>query len=638
VTATSPPAAGGELDSPATAAAPSRLDRVEAGVLVAALALATLLPLLEAIGRPLGGLHIPGSELYLQQLTLWLAFLGGLAATRQGKHLTLSMVELVREGRSRRLAHLLALAVAAAVTAVLAYASAMLVASNRQEGNVLPGGIPEWLSECVMPLALAGMAVLFAWRAAERWPGRLAAFAAIGLAFAVGLFPAQASSLRWPVVALVIAGALLGAPVFTAMGGIALFLFFADGTPVAAVSAEVYRLIHSPTLPAIPLLTAAGYVLAESAASSRLVRFFRALFGWMPGGIAVMVAAVCAVFTTFTGGSGVTIIALGGLVYPILRKDGYPERFSLGLVTAAGSLGLLFPPSLPVILYSVVASSSQKLSVPAESLYLAGLLPGLLLVILVALYGIHVGRKNPPQGRQPFAWKEVALSGWAAKWELLLPLIIILLFASGVTSMVETAAAALAYTVIVECFITRDISLRRELPQVVLRSAALIGAVLLLLSIAMGLTGYLVEAQVPDQLLAWVQLHIHSQIMFLLVLNVLLLVLGSVLEIFSAIIVLAPLIAPIGAAFGVNPVHLGVIFLANLELGFLFPPVGLNLFLSSTRFGTPLTKLYRTVLPFLVILAIGVLLITYIPDLSLGILKLLGSPDAAPIPAAAVAP
>ena len=591
---------------------------------MAALALATVVPLVDAVGRPLGGFHIPGSALYVQQLTLWLAFVGGLAATRRGTHLTLSTAQLFAEGSAaRRAARLLAFAAAAAVVAVLAYASANLVASNRQQGNVLPGGLPEWVSECVMPVALGLMALRFAWGAGEGWRSRAVAVAAIGLAFGIGLVPAHAGALVWPLALVVVGAALLGAPVFVAMGGLALVLFFSDGTPVAAVSAEVYRLIASPTLPAIPLLTAAGYVLAESGASSRLVRFFRALFGGMPGGMAVMVAAVCALFTTFTGGSGVTIIALGGLVYPMLREDGYPEAFSLGLVTAAGSLGLLFPPSLPVVLYSVVASSSQKLSVPAESLYLAGLVPGLLLVVLVALYGIRVGRKSATREAAPFSWREVVRSCWAAKWELLLPVFVIALFASGVASMVETAAAACAYAVIVECFVSGDIPLRR-LPGVLLRASALMGAVLLLLSVAMGLTGYLVEAQIPDLVLSWVKVHIHSQIVFLLALNGLLLVLGSVLEIYSAIIILAPLIAPIGVAFGVDPIHLGVIFLANLELGFLFPPVGLNLFLSSSRFGQPLPRLYRHVLPFLAILGLGVLLITYLPIMSLGILKLFG--------------
>jgi len=589
---------------------------------VGALALAALLPLIDALGGPLGGFHIRGSSAYVQQLTLWLAFLGGLVATREGKHLTLSTAELFGDGVARRVARVFAHSVAAATAAVLAYGSIAVVAVNRQNGKFLPIGLPEWVSECIMPVALALMAARFAWQASPRWRGRVIAMAAVAGVFALGLLPAEAVANVWPLALAVIAGALLGAPVFVAMGGLALILFFHDLTPVSAVPAEVYRLMYSPTLPAIPLLTACGYVLAESRASARLVRFFRALLGWMPGGIAVMVAAVCALFTTFTGGSGVTIIALGGLVYPILRKDGYSEGFSLGLVTASGSLGLLFPPSLPVIIYSVVASS-RNMSVPADSLYLAGLVPGLLLVVLAAVYGIYVGGRNKA-GRQPFCGKEAAAASWEAKWELLLPFLIIGLFESGLTSMVQTAAAAFAYAVVVECFITRDIAFFHGLPGVLLRSASLMGAVLILLSIAMGLTSYLVDAQIPAFLTSWVTTHIHTKLVFLLVLNVLLLVLGSVLEIYSALIILAPLIAPLGAVFGVNPIHLGVIFLANLELGFLLPPVGLNLFLASSRFGKPLPQLYRHVVPFLIILGIGVLLITYIPAMSVGVLKLLG--------------
>jgi tripartite ATP-independent transporter DctM subunit len=596
--------------------------RTEQSVLVATLALATLLPLIDAFGRPLGGFHIPGSAAYVQQLTLWLAFVGGLAATSQAKHLTLSTAEFFDEGLARRLSRLLAFSVAAAVAGILAYASSQIVIANRVEAKVLPIGIPEWALEIVMPVTLGIMALQFAWQASDRWWGRAIGLLAIPAAFAVGLLPPETAARLWPLSLVIVGAALLGAPVFIAMGGIALVLFFSEGTPVAAVSAEVYRLIASPTLPAIPLLTAAGYVLAESGAASRLVRFFRAVFGWMPGGIAVMVAAVCAVFTTFTGGSGVTIIALGGLVYPILRKDGYSEGFSLGLVTASGSLGLLFPPSLPVILYSVVASTRNQ-TVAADDLYLAGLLPGLLLVVLTAFYGIVVGRKVGGE-RTPFRWREVAASAWGAKWELLLPIFIIVLFVSGFASMVETAAAALFYAVVVECFVTRDIHILKSLPEALLKAAALMGAVLILLSVAMGLTSYLVDAMIPDMLLTWVQTHIHSQVVFLLALNVILLVLGSVLEIYSAIIILAPLIAPIGAAFGVNPIHLGVVFLANLELGFLFPPVGLNLFLSSSRFNKPLTSLYRHVVPFLIILGAGVLLITYAEWMSLGVLKLLG--------------
>ncbi|MEW6369009.1 MAG: TRAP transporter large permease subunit [Acidobacteriota bacterium] len=582
-----------------------------------AFVLATLLPLVDALGRPLKGFHVPGSASYMQQLTLWLAFLGGLLAVREGKHLTLSTAVARGQGRGRRLAAFFAYATASAVTAVLAYASYGIVVADRQQGRLLPIGIPEWVSECIMPVALGLMAARFALRASERRWGKILAFAATAGVLCIGFVPSAFAPYVLPLAGLVLLAALLGTPVYVAMGGIALLLFFREGTPVSAVSAEIYRLVASPTLPAIPLLTACGYVLAESRASHRLVRFFHALFGWMPGGVAVLVAAVCAVFTTFTGGSGVTIIALGGLVYPILREDGYSEGFSLGLVTAAGSLGLLFPPSLPVILYSVVAG------VPADLLYLAGLLPGTLLVVLVAVYGIHVGRKTA-QRDTAFSARELVAAAWEAKWELSVPIVVIVLFMSGVASMVETAAAACAYAIVIECFIKRDLHLTRDLPRVLVKAGALVGAVLILLSTAMGLTSYLVDAQVPDRLLDGVTAHIHSPLLFLLVLNVILLILGSVIEIYSAIVILTPLIAPLGVAYGVDPVHLGVIFLANLELGFLFPPVGLNLFLSSSRFGKPLPMLYRHVLPFLLILGVGVLLITYLPEMTLALLRLLG--------------
>jgi len=596
----------------------------EQTVLMATLALTTILLLIDAIGRPLGGLHVPGKDEYVKQLTLWLAFVGGLAAAGQSKHLTLSTAEILGEGRARRVSRLFGYSVAAAVIAILGKGAYDIVRVHRAvaEPKILPIGVPEWASEAVMPIALALMALVFAWKASERGWGRAIALLAIPAAFAIGLLPSDVVSHLWPLAIVVLVAALLGAPVFVAMGGIAAVLFFTEGTPVSAVTRRVYDLIASPTLPAIPLLTAAGYVLAESAAAERLVRFFRAVFGWMPGGIAVMVAAVCALFTTFTGGSGVTIIALGGLVYPILRKDGYSEGFSLGLVTASGSLGLLFPPSLPVVLYSVVASTRDQ-TVPLDQLYIAGLLPGLLLIVLTAVYGILVGR-HIARGRQRFSWREVVVATWQAKWELALPFVIIGLFAGGYLTMLETAAAALAYTVVVECFITRDLHIFKTLPGVLLNAAGLMGAVLILLSIAMGLTNYLVDAQLPDQMLAWVQAHIHSQAMFLLALNLFLLVVGSVVEIYAAIVILAPLIVPMGAAFQVDPIHLGVIFLANLELGFLFPPVGLNLFLSSSRFGKPLPQLYRHIVPFLIILAIGVLLITYLPAMSLGVLHLLG--------------
>ncbi|HSM51158.1 MAG TPA: TRAP transporter large permease subunit, partial [Thermoanaerobaculia bacterium] len=495
--------------------------RAENGLLVAAFLLAIALPVVEAAGRPLGGLHIPGSTVYLQQLILWLTFVGGLIAARDGGHLTLSTAEFLPEGgTARRLAAGFTAAVAAAVTAVVAHGALQVVFANRQGGERLGLGIPTWWSELVMPVGLALIAVRLAWRGGKAWRARAVAFAAIAAVFAFALAGGELSGpLLWALIGVVLAAVVLGAPVFTGMAGIGLLLFFADGTPVSAVPAEIYRLIASPTLPAIPLLTACGYLLAESRAADRLVRFFRALFGWLPGGIAVLVAGVCALFTTFTGGSGITILALGGLVYPILREEGYSERFSLGLVTTGGSLGLLFPPSLPVILFAVVASA------PADQLFLAGFLPGLLLVALTAAYGVVVGRREQ-RTKHPFSWHELAHASWAAKWELSVPLLIVGLFASGVASMVEAAAAGALYALLIECAITREIHPWRDLPRVLVKGGRLVGGVLVLLASAMGLTSWLVDAQVPDSLLAFVQANVDSRIVFLLALNVFLLVLG----------------------------------------------------------------------------------------------------------------
>ena len=588
------------------------------GGLVTAFLLLTAVPLVDFLGRPLAGFHIPGSATYTQQLTFYLAFLGGLFATWSGKHLTLSTAGLIPEGAVRRCAEFFSTCAAASVTAVLTYASVGVVLAERQQGDRLSFGLPIWISESVMPLALGLMAVIYVRKSSRSWLGRAIAVVIVGAVFALGLMQ-PTDPVTWLLCVLLLAATLLESPVYAAMAGLGMIFFWRESTPVSAVSAEIYRLIASPTLPAIPLLTATGFVLAETQAPQRLVRFFRALFGFMPGGVAVLVGAVCALFTAFTGGSGVTIIALGGLLYPILIEDGYSERFSLGLVTAAGSLGLLFPPSLPVILYSVVAK------VPADQLFIAGMLPGLLLLVLVAAYGISVGRKLPKQ-RQPFVWQEALRAAWGAKWELSIPLLITLLFVTGLASLLETSAFACAYTIVIACFIQRDLHPFRELPQVLVKASALVGAVLILLSCAMGLTSYLVDAQIPDQLLNMVKTRIHSPTVFLLALNVVLLVLGSVLEIFSAIVVLTPLVIPLGTAYGIHPVHLGVIILANLELGFLFPPVGLNLFLSSSRFNKPMVALYRYVLPFLLILGFGVLLITYVPALSLVALSLLRQP------------
>jgi len=597
-----------------------------------------LLPTLEAAVRRFTGSGVPGAAVYTQHLTLWVGFLGAMLATSTGHHLALSTVDFLREGWPRELARAFGSAVTTLICALLAYASLDMVLLDKGRVDTLAGGVPEWWFEVVMPVGFAVMSIRGAMKAPSR--GAKAAcwiLIAAVLPFVVSralavegegfltmpdgptLLRGHTAALGWPGSLLLLAAFLLGAPVFVVMAGYALLLFYLAGTPVASVPAETFRLVVSPTLPAIPLLTVAGYVLAEGGASRRLVRAAQGCFGWMPGGLAVMAAFVCALFTTFTGASGVTILALGGIILPALVSEKYPEGFSLGLVTAAGSLGLLFPPSLPVILYGVVAG------VPIDHLYIGGLFPGLLMVALVAAYGVWMGiRNHTPRPR--FERREALRALWHAKWDLGLPILIIVALASGFATIVESAALGAAYAIVAELLLHRDVHLTRDLPRVLVHASTLVGSVVILLGVALGMTSYLVDAEIPTRLLAWVQAHIHSQWEFLLALNVFLLVLGSVLEIYSAIVVLAPLVAPLGAAFGVEPVHLGVVFLANLELGFLFPPMGLNLFLSASRFQKPLPLLYRKALPFLVIMAVGVLLITYVPAITTGVVALLTPP------------
>jgi C4-dicarboxylate transporter, DctM subunit len=615
-----------QMTSPSEPMAPAGVAKptaFEGWVVTVILLLMTVLPVAQAVSRKLFGVDLAGSAVYVQHGTLWVGFLGALLATARGKHLGLSTVEMLPDGALRAAARVFGAMVTTGVIALLAYASVKLVQADSVRQTVLAGGIPSWWSEVIMPVALAAMAARTLWLAPYGWKGRIACGAAIGAAFALGLAANHADALVWPVAIGILVAFLMGAPVFVAMAGIAMLMFFAEGTPIAAVPTETFNLVSRPELPAIPLLTLAGYVMSEGGAAKRLVAAYQSVFGWMPGGLAIMAAFVCAIFTTFTGASGVTILALGGLVLPSLLKEGYPEGFSLGLVTASGSLGLLFPPSLPVILYGVVAG------VAIERLFLAGLVPGFLMILLVCGYGVAVGvRAKVP--RHAFDPKQALRDMWAAKWDLGLPVLVILAVVSGFATIVEAAGLASAYALLVELVIFREIHPVKRLPSVMVDAATLVGAVLILLGVALGLTSYFVDAQIPEALLAWVTAHIHSPAMFLLALNGLLLVLGSVLEIYSAIVVLAPLLVPLGNAYHIDPVHLGVVFLANLELGFLFPPMGLNLFLSAQRFEKPLPVLYKRAFPFLCILAVGVLIITYVPAVTTGISNLLPQPGAHP--------
>ncbi len=414
------------------------------------------------------------------------------------------------------------------------------------------------------------------------------------------------------IIALIVL-ALFGMPLFTVLGTIALVLFWQAEIDISSVAVSMYTLAGSPLLVAIPLFTFAGDLFANSKAPDRLVNLSRALF---PGGLAVVALASCAVFTAFTGASGVTIIAMGGLLLPALTMDGYDRRFNLGLLTAAGSLGLLFPPSLPLIIYGYVASVS------IDKLFLAGLLPGVFLVVVLSAYGIWRGRKDGvPRDKVNFPKALAALK--AAAWEVPLPIMVLGGIYSGIITVMEAAALTAAYTLVVEVFIYRDIPLGK-LPGIVAESMTLVGGILIILACAMGLTNYLVDAEVPMLLLDWMQQYIDSKYTFLLLLNIFLLVVGCLMDIFSALIVVVPLIVPVALGFGVDPVHLGIIFLTNLEIGYITPPVGLNLFIASYRFKEPVASLYVASLPFLLLLLAALLVITYVPAISLFLVKLVG--------------
>ncbi len=589
-----------------------------------------VLPVAEMVFRPLLGRGIPASVPIVQNLTLWVGFLGAALAAREGRLLSLATGTLLPKGKLRSGARLFSSSVAAFVSIVLALASLELLLIERDGGMEIGLGIRVWVVEIVLPLAFALIAFRLAWRASDGWLGRLIGLVAIaaGIGFSIAgtgelgfLGGLSQTSLEghspWPWLLLVIVATFLGGPIFVVLGGAALIFFLADGVPAAAIPVETYRLSVSPTLAALPLFTLTGFFLAEGRSSERLIRMFRALFGWIPGGTAIVTAVLCAFFTVFTGGSGVTILALGGLLFPALLRDGYRDRFSLGLLTASGSLGLLWPPALPLILYAIVAK------LPYEDLFLGGLLPGVLMLGLVAAWGVREGLRTGA-GRTTFDRYEALRATWGAKWEILLPIIVLVAIFGGFATIVESAALAALYSLSIQCFVYKDLSISKDLFRVLQKSCVLIGGVLIIFGVAMGFTSYLVDAQVATQALSWVQLHIHSPLVFLLCLNVLLLIVGCLMDIFSATVVVVPLIVPIGAAFGIDPIHLGIIFVANLELGYLTPPVGLNLFLASYRFDRPLLEVYRAALPMLAILGFGVLLITYVPWLTLGIFSLLG--------------
>jgi len=576
-----------------------------------------LLPLLEAVLRRTLHTGIPASIPMVQHAVLLVGMLGGAIAAREGRLLALSNLESRIPEKLRPYSRIFAAAIGAATTLFLALAAWQFVETERDAGAFLYPPVRAWWIELAMPLGFAAIAMRILWKASEQWWQRVIAIILTAVAVRLSaLVPGTSHFFLWASLVALSLASLLGVPAFVTLGGAALILFRNVDQPIASIPIAHYALVINPILPTLPLFTLAGYFLAEGGAAKRLVRVFSALFGAFRGGPALVTVLVCAFFTSFTGASGVTILALGGLLMPVLTGARYSEKNALGLLTGSGSLGLLLPPCLPLIVYAIVAH------VPIQQIFLGGIIPAFVMIIATSLWGIYTGPRDCE--RTPFEWREARQALWDAKWELLMPLVALVALFSGFATPVEAAALTALYALLIETVVHRDLHIFRDIPGVMAECGLLIGGVLLILGVSLGFTNYLVDAEVPTRAVEWTTRNVHSPFLFLLLLNVFMLVVGCLIEIYPAIVIEVPLLVPLGAAYGIDPIRLGIIFLANLELGYLTPPVGLNLLMSSYRFRKPIGEVLRSVLPVVAVLAVGVLLITYIPALTTMLPKLFG--------------
>ncbi|MBT3216307.1 MAG: TRAP transporter large permease subunit [Candidatus Marinimicrobia bacterium] len=594
------------------------VDRLKWGEDTLALVVFTVmvfLPAFETITRLFGRPGVPASAVIVQHLTLWIGFIGAVLAARQNKLLALTTHPLFVPDEAFHFGRWVAKNISLLVVVTLAWGSWQLLRIEYQYPMDIAPNISRWVAQLVMPIgfSLIALQIYFSSSNDRLLRASMALVMVIFSMIALTDTFQDVSWIAWLGSAILLISLIYGAPIFVGLGGIAILFFWKEYIPASAIPTEAYRIVVSPTLATIPLFTLAGYILAESGASKRMVKLFRVLFGWIPGGTPVVIVILCGFFTALTGGSGVTILALGGILYPLMLGEGYSRSFSLGLITVAGSLGLLFPPSLPAIIYGVTANVSVK------DIFIGGLVPGTVLVLMVAGFAVWQGRRKKKE-YDKLNILEILKVLWETKWEIIIPVIILAGVFGGFTTLVETASLTVVYIFFIEVFVYKDLKIN-DLPKIVIDCAILIGGVLIILGVAMGLTSYFVDAEIPTQLLHWVEASIQSKYVFLLMLNIVLLGVGCMMDIFSAIIVIVPLISQIGAHFGIHPVHLAIIFIANMELGFLTPPVGMNLFLSAYRFGEDMPTVYKATLPFFLIRLLAVLAITYIPFLTLGLLK-----------------
>jgi C4-dicarboxylate transporter, DctM subunit len=576
------------------------------------LLLAAVLALLVLLGVAGATTTFANTDELIRHLTLLVGMLGGMAAAREGRLLSMGTFAQALPARFKPATEIFTGLVGTTVSAILTLAAWQFVAQEAESSSLLAFGVPRIVLQAAMPLGFAFITMRLARHAAGSNLLRAIIFiVAVGLTAAVAQLDGGIEGARTPLLIALAIAILFGAPLFVGLAGIALIFFISVGDPIASVPLDHYDQVTNPLLATLPLFTLAGYIVTSTGAARRLVRLLQAWTGHLRGGPAVVTVFACAFFTAFTGGSGITILALGGLLMPILMSSNYDDRKALGLVTGAGSLGVLFAPCLPLILYSIVAQVS------IEEMFLGGAIPGILMVVLACAWGIAMSPRVKVRPR--FRWRRALITTWRAKWDLLLPVVPLVLIFGGFVLPVPAAAITAAYAILVAAVINRDLPRGEKLVEVMCECGLLVGGVLLILGTAMGLTNLLITEHVPDRLTVWVGQAIDSRWVFLLMLNLIMIVLGCLIEIFSAIIVVAPLIVPVAVAFGVDPVHLGVIMLASLELGYLMPPIGLNLLMSASRFRRPMLEVARASLPMLIVLAIGVALITAFPQMTLAL-------------------
>lgn len=594
----------------------NRAVALEDMTLAFALAAMMLLPITEMLLRALLETGIDNVNSLIQHMTLVVGTLGAAVATREKKLLAFAGTKLLST-RAARYANYFSMTVSVIICAVLLMASISFIAIERTSGLVIAYDIPLWVIQGIIPVSFTIIMVrLFEDAGFSLFSVTITVVIVTTLTVSIMYSPLSVLTLRLVMLVTVFIAALLGAPVFVVVAGAALILLWTGEIPLASMILNQYSLVSNHLLPSIPLFTLAGVFLAESKAPQRLIELFDAWFGQVRGGPAVATVFVATFFTCFTGASGVTILALGGLLMPLLVNAGYSENKSLGLITGGGSAGVLLMPALPLILYAIIAN------VTIESMFLGGLMPAILMFLITAGWGIYVQPGKNKTETRPFN-KERALNAlWYAKWELLLPVVLLVGMFSGLMTTLEASAMTAFYTFFIEVFIHRDLSLSKDVKRVLVKCGLLVGGILIILSVSLGLTNYMVDVQASDHIIDWVKGSIENPLIFLLALNLFLLVVGCFVDIFSAIVVVAPLIVPVGLAFGIHPVHLGILFLANMELGYLTPPVGMNLFFASSRFEQSMYAVCRSVIPLFCILAIGVLIITYVPWLSTGLLFL----------------